>query len=626
MNYVRFIQNYKPTTSWSTELAEGEEFEVYSRYARDITSHESREALQSLLNRHDSTKLTTAGHGFREAVKFYLPKLLLGPIWHAFLYLDYVKMLLELSEHREDRESFEQVQGLLKPMQCELTRALATLPKESGVQVQSRTRRQMAIEKVRELQQTVDFWDKDMAGTNCNEFIRVDGLQIITKRNVTDRKVYLFDGLMVMCKANARRQAITTIVPASSFDYRLKEKFHMRRVEIIDRPDADGLAHAFEIAPRGNSAATVVVAKSAVQKNEWMADLVMVTTKSMLDRILDSILLDIEKKHPLRMPSPEQYKFAVPDRVGNIVLEERESTGVPLIKGATLCKLIERLTYHIYADPMFVRTFLTTYRSFCSPHELLTLLLERFNVPDPSVVYEQPSGVGVGLDLETDKTHKNSQREDWKRYKKEYVQPVQFRVLNVLRHWVDHHFYDFDGDGALLVQLLEFLETVSGKSMRKWVDSVLKIVQRKKEQEANHKQITFAFGNSPPPIESHLKVHESEITLLTLHPIELARQLTLLEFELYKTVKPSELVGKVWTTSKKDTCSPNLLKIIKHTTNVSDQCLMQFNLRTLNVCFLYTHFIKLCVILSSSRAGSKSPSWTRRTSKSASLCSDAPSR
>lgn len=516
--------------------------------------------------RQQSSKLTTAGHGFREAVKFYLPKLLLGPIWHAFLYLDYVKMLLELSTNREDRESFEQVQGLLKPMQCELNRAIATLPKESSVQVQSRTRRQLAIEKVKELQNSVDFWDKDMAGTNCNEFIRADSLQIISKRNVTDRKVYLFDGLMVMCKANVRRQAITTIVQ-TNLEYRLKEKFHMRRVEIIDRSDTDGLAHAFEIAPRGNSAATVVVAKSVQQKNEWMADLVMVTTKSMLDRILDSILLDIEKKHPLRMPSPAMYKFAVPDAGDNIVLEERESTGVPLIKGATLCKLIERLTYHIYADPMFVRTFLTTYRSFCSPHELLQLLLERFNIPDPSQVYEMPVS---DRDLETDKIHKNMQREDWKRYKKEYVQPVQFRVLNVLRHWVDHHFYDFDTDVGLLAQLLEFLETVSGKSMRKWVDSVLKIVQRKKEQEqANHKQITFAFGSSPPPIESHLKVHESEITLLTLHPIELARQLTLLEFELYKTVKPSELVGKVWTTSKKDTCSPNLLKIIKHTTNVS---------------------------------------------------------
>ncbi|XP_037957376.1 protein son of sevenless [Teleopsis dalmanni] len=551
------------------ELAEAEEFDVYTKYAQEVTSQQSKDALSLLLAKPDAMSLMSAGHGFRDAVKYYLPKLLLVPVWHAFVYFDYIKLLMELSPSQEDVESFQQVQGLLRPLQCDLENIVAHLPKESCVPMSSRARRQLAIERTRELQNTVEHWDDKDVGQNCNEFVREDSLgKLGSGKRIAERKVYLFDGLMVLCKPNTKRQAPST--GAQTYDYRLKEKFFMRRVEINDRADTEELKNSFEIAPRVQPS-IILTAKNPQHKNDWMADLIMVNTKSMLDRILDSILLDIEKKHPLRMPSADIYKFAIPDSPDNIVLEERESTGVPLIKGATLCKLIERLTYHIYADPMFVRTFLTTYRYFCSPQNLLTLLIERFNIPDPSLVY-QDNQLGLDkdpLNCDTDKMHKNSQREDWKRYRKEYVQPVQFRVLNVLRHWVDHHFYDFEKDPTLLENLLHFLENVNGKSMRKWVDSVLKIVQRKNEQEKSHKQIIFAQGVHPPPIEHHLNVPDSEINLLTLHPLELARQLTLLEFELYKNVKPSELVGSPWTKKDKELKSPNLLKIMKHTTNVT---------------------------------------------------------
>jgi len=49
----------------------------------------------------------------------------------------------------------------------------------------------------------------------------------------------------------------------------------------------------------------------------------------------------------------------------------------------------------------------------------------------------------------------------------------------VVRHWVDQHWYDFEYNIDLLNKLKTFLSSVKGKAMKKWVESINKIIERK---------------------------------------------------------------------------------------------------------------------------------------------------
>ncbi|XP_045487201.1 protein son of sevenless isoform X1 [Pieris rapae] len=565
------------------ELAEVEEFRAYVRYANIVTRKESRDALQEIVDNPEySERLDTAGHGFRLAVKYYLPKLLLTPVSHVFLYHSYVLALLQIAPTSDDRESFKQVECNLHPIKKLLTKALGNGPKiDTAIRGAARARRQLAIEKCNELGKLIDNWDTKDVPQCCNEFIREDTLSKLGPgKRVAERRAFLFDGLLLLCKPSTSIVSVTVNSNAASGgpqQLKLKEKLHIRKLEIVDKIDCEVLPEGrnlMELTPRIGGP-IVLSAASAAEKRNWMCDLVMLNTKPMLDRSLDSILLELERRHPLKLPPVSLYRFAEPDSPDNIVLEERAGP-TPLIKGATLLKLVERLTYHIYADLNLVRTFLTTYRSFCSPAELLDLLIERFHIPEPSEVYDTPRTSEcveeMSASSDAEKLSKNTAREDWKRYRKEFQQPVKFRVINVLRHWVDQHFYDFERDPALLEKLKEFLESVDGKPMKKWVQSVLKIVQRKSftggDTDSLAGGVAHVFDRLPPATCKHVADPDRyNWHPLALHPLEMARQLTLLEFQLYKQVKPSELVGAVWTKKDKEKTSPNLLKIIKHTTN-----------------------------------------------------------
>lgn len=86
--------SYSHTTLILCFLPEqGAEFDVYAKYGGDVLRSECREALLALVDKPDvSVALATVRHGFKEAVKYYLPRLLLVPVIHVFSYFKYIEV------------------------------------------------------------------------------------------------------------------------------------------------------------------------------------------------------------------------------------------------------------------------------------------------------------------------------------------------------------------------------------------------------------------------------------------------------------------------------------------------------------------------------------------------------
>lgn len=196
-----------------------------------------------------------------------------------------------------------------------------------------------------EVQKSIDGWEGKDIGQCCSEFILEGPLFRAGAKH--ERHIFLFDGLMISCKAN---QSSRLPGSGSGAEYRLKEKFVLRKIRVVDRGDTVELQNAFELIGKDESS-SIFCARTSDDKALWMAALVTLQYRSTLDRMLDTVLQTEEQEHPLRLPSPEFYQFAEQDSGENIVFEDKvqSKTGIPIIKAGTVVKLIERLTYHMYA-------------------------------------------------------------------------------------------------------------------------------------------------------------------------------------------------------------------------------------------------------------------------------------
>lgn len=131
------------------------------------------------------------------------------------------------------------------------------------------------------------------------------------QKYLTERRIFLFDQLIVLCKSNplysAKKSPHNSFTVSSAPEFKYKEKFQIRKIEVIDIRDTDGslalipvhlwisviivrccyleLKNAFEIRSNDKDARSVnhviLFAKSAEEKQSWMCALVTLQNRKL---------------------------------------------------------------------------------------------------------------------------------------------------------------------------------------------------------------------------------------------------------------------------------------------------------------------------------------------------------
>ncbi|KAI9007925.1 ras guanine nucleotide exchange factor domain-containing protein [Phycomyces nitens] len=219
---------------------------------------------------------------------------------------------------------------------------------------------------------------------------------------------------------------------------------------------------------------------------------------------------------------PDNWYLGYDYAEGEIVFT-KENT----LKGGTLPALVERLTLHDTLDMSFIANFLLTYRSFCTSDEFLGLLEQRYNLLAPE-----------GLTPE--------ELETWTERKQKLV---RLRVFNVMKNWLENYYTD--EDEPILARLEFFTNTVIRDASSFSADQLNRLIRKRRELDANGNLKKLVPNNTASPT-SIMPKNITDIKMLEIDPLELARQLSIRDFKLYSSILPIECLGQGWSRDDND--------------------------------------------------------------------------
>lgn len=125
-----------------------------------------------------------------------------------------------------------------------------------------------------------------------------------------------------------------------------------------------------------------------------------------------------------------------------------------------------------------------------------------------------------------------------------------FSVFNVMKNWLENYYNE--EDEFILDRLESFTNTVIRDTSSFSADQLIRLIQKRRELDADDglkKLVPNALEGPEPIIPKNLSTN---ITLLDTDPLELARQLSLVDFKLYSSIRPIECLNKAWSRDDAD--------------------------------------------------------------------------
>eukprot|EP00027_Filamoeba_sp_ATCC50430_P001473 CAMPEP_0168550490 /NCGR_PEP_ID=MMETSP0413-20121227/5669_1 /TAXON_ID=136452 /ORGANISM="Filamoeba nolandi, Strain NC-AS-23-1" /LENGTH=481 /DNA_ID=CAMNT_0008580957 /DNA_START=30 /DNA_END=1472 /DNA_ORIENTATION=- len=291
------------------------------------------------------------------------------------------------------------------------------------------------------------------------------------------------------------------------------------------------------------------------------------------NKSLKSQMLELQRSADRMMAMNRGLKTKINEKISQFASRQSDTEGMVMttnnagkveMRGGTVEKLVELLyNQDQLSVSEYVDTFLLTFRSYTTSKHVWDTLKSKYDLYDPVETNAQSQPISV--QPQPGRRFTRTIRIDQDEFTN---QKMRLRIIVIFKRWLEHFYHDFDGE--LLQQFQNFISTCRHESEVMLLKRVFEVVEKKRKGEIEE---NATFGEPPPePLLPPLPgaVINNQWLLENIEPLEIARQLALMEYNLYKKIAPKELLSLSWQKEGKEEKSPNLLNLISHFNQVNN--------------------------------------------------------